>query len=119
MKIILVLCITIIVLTALLLQSKHGYLSNKAKILKIKDLLRSSEQWSRACKEDKDAITALLHANSSAAYLASARKLMPDREIDDLSLCSTAVEEYARYVESLQQKYLKIVAKQINGASKG
>ena len=117
MKLVLFLSAAIIVLVALLLQSKHGYLSNKAKLLKIKELIRSAEQFSRACKEDKDNLSALLHANSGASYLAAARNIMPDQEIDDLSLSSTSIAEFAEYVDSLVVKYYSKISK--HGVQKG
>ena len=102
----LLILVLIIFLVACVLQSRRGALENVSKSLKVKDLLRASNQWSIAAKETigKDPLQALVHATSALALLNACRTLMSDDDIDELSDNKTKILEYASYIESVQRK---------------
>ena len=102
-----------VILIACFLQSKHGALQNKAKQLKIKDLLRASSQWNTAARERTaaDPVQALVHATSALSFLQAARAIMSDEEIEEITVSKTSIIEFSESVEALQRRCASLVKK--------
>jgi hypothetical protein len=82
----------IVFLTSLAYSTKKSAISHKFKILKVRGILKSADQWLRASIEEKNdlnkskemALRRAMHANTASAYLSVARYLMCDKEINEI-----------------------------------
>ena len=68
----------------LIWNSKKGWVNNKAKQLKVKQIIKSATQWAYASREDKNFKQSLVHASFALAYLNVARTLMSDLELIEM-----------------------------------
>jgi hypothetical protein len=69
---------------AILFSSKRSALAHKSKHLRAKEFVVACKQWFAAAKTDSDAVQAVVHVTTSAAFLSAARALMPDNELSQL-----------------------------------
>ena len=95
-------CILVIgIVCALLYSAKTSAVSHKAKVLRVKDLLRASLQWYTASKKDIDELDSLAHSSRSSAYLEAARAIMSDEEISSFY---NNIDVFAKRVAELNDR---------------
>jgi len=91
------------ILVSILYSSRTSAVNHKARILRVKDLLRASIQWHSAAKQDTNIVEALLHSSRSVAYLEAARVLMSDEDIEEFH------EDISSFVQKVETFYTRCV----------
>jgi hypothetical protein len=93
-------------LASLIYSTRISAISHKFKVLKVRGIIKSADQWLRASIEEKHtslqskeaSIRRLLHANTAHAYLSVARYLMSDSEIAEI------VDNYKNFINIIEME---------------
>lgn len=80
------------------------YKPTNTKTFQVKSLILASTQWLESSKKDKNKVGALMHVNYASAFLHSARSLLSDQEIEDMT--NVSVDQLLHNIETHQQKCL-------------
>jgi hypothetical protein len=101
----------ILMIVAVLIQTKISHVKHVAKITRTDSLLRASLQWLQASKEDRDPVTALVHSSSASSLLNAARSQMAD---EDIELFYPKLNDLIRSVKRQEVLCVSQLKKQIN-----
>jgi hypothetical protein len=100
------LCTFIAFFASIIYSTRISAISHKFKILKVRGIIKSADQWLRASLEEKTSskkskeasIRRLIHANTAHAYLSVARYLMSDSEINEI------VDNYKNFISIVESE---------------
>lgn len=100
-------------LIAMAYSSKMSALGHKIKILKIRGILKTADQFTKASKQifiqkdskKEDLIKKLILGNTANTYLATARYLMTDKEMKEI------VENFDEFVKNIEEEQEQAIQK--------